>query len=194
MFLLNVSKSLADYTASYTRRGVIFVVCLRRCGEDAEKGVSHNQQRQSPEPLKTVPEIWVQIILHGHDTCVNRPPVYPDRRVKRTFSSQSHITTDNQLASPSWCQAPIWDPRPIFLSPSDFLLDSYCLLFCSALSDERTGPVIYCCCWSRQRSHAPLSDQRSGLSFVSMSTRILAGCKARPARKADLTAICEPTV
>jgi hypothetical protein len=53
--------------------------------------------------------------------------------------SQSHITTDNQSASPSWCQAPIWDPRPLFLSPWDFLLDSYCLLFYSALSDERTG-------------------------------------------------------
>jgi hypothetical protein len=44
-------------------------------------------------------------------------------------SSQSHITTDNQSPSPSWCQAPIWDPGPIFLSPRDFLLDSYCLLF-----------------------------------------------------------------
>jgi hypothetical protein len=30
-------------------------------------------------------------------------------------SSQSHITTDSQSASPSWCQAPIWDPRSIFL-------------------------------------------------------------------------------
>jgi hypothetical protein len=28
---------------------------------------------------------------------------------------------------------------PIFLSPWDFLLDSYCLLCCSALSGERTG-------------------------------------------------------
>jgi hypothetical protein len=53
--------------------------------------------------------------------------------------SQSLITTDNQSASPSWCQALIWDPRPIFLSLSDFLLDSCGLLFCSALSDERTG-------------------------------------------------------
>jgi hypothetical protein len=55
------------------------------------------------------------------------------------MSSQSHITTDSQSASPSWCQAPIWDPRPISLSPWDFLEDSYCLLSCSALSDERTG-------------------------------------------------------
>jgi hypothetical protein len=53
--------------------------------------------------------------------------------------SQSHITTDNQSASPSWCQAPIWDPRPIFLTPWEFLLDSCSLLFCSALSDERAG-------------------------------------------------------
>jgi hypothetical protein len=28
--------------------------------------------------------------------------------------SQSYITTDVQLASLSWCQAPIWDSRPIF--------------------------------------------------------------------------------
>jgi hypothetical protein len=55
------------------------------------------------------------------------------------FRSRSHITTDSQSASPSWCQAPIWDPRPIFHSPGDFLLDSCGLLFCSVLSDERTG-------------------------------------------------------
>jgi hypothetical protein len=53
--------------------------------------------------------------------------------------SQSHITTDIQSASPSWCQAPIQDPWPIFLSLRDFLSDSYCLLLHSALSDERTG-------------------------------------------------------
>jgi hypothetical protein len=33
---------------------------------------------------------------------------------------QSYITTDSQLANSSWCQAPIWDPRPIFLSPWNF--------------------------------------------------------------------------
>jgi hypothetical protein len=36
---------------------------------------------------------------------------------RSSWSSQSHITTDNQSASPSWCLAPIWDPRPIFRSP-----------------------------------------------------------------------------
>jgi hypothetical protein len=35
--------------------------------------------------------------------------------------SQSHITTDSQSASPSWCQAPIWDPRPIFYLLEIFL-------------------------------------------------------------------------
>jgi hypothetical protein len=54
-------------------------------------------------------------------------------------SSQHHITTDNQSASLSWCLAPIWDPRPIFLSPWDFLVDSHCLSCCSTLSEERTG-------------------------------------------------------
>jgi hypothetical protein len=51
--------------------------------------------------------------------------------------SQSHITTDSQSASPSWCQASIWDPRPIF--SLRFSLDSCGLLFCSALYDERAG-------------------------------------------------------
>jgi hypothetical protein len=38
--------------------------------------------------------------------------------VKKATHSQSHsyITTDSQSASPSWCQAPIWDPRPISFS------------------------------------------------------------------------------
>jgi hypothetical protein len=58
---------------------------------------------------------------------------------RRARSSQSHITTDSQLARPSWRQAPIWDPRPILLSPWVFLLDSCGLIFCRVLSDERTG-------------------------------------------------------
>jgi hypothetical protein len=33
--------------------------------------------------------------------------------------SQSYITTDGQSANLSWCQAPIWAPRPIFF-PSLF--------------------------------------------------------------------------
>jgi hypothetical protein len=34
--------------------------------------------------------------------------------------SQSHITTDSQSPSLSWCQAPIWDKLPI----CQFCLDS----------------------------------------------------------------------
>jgi hypothetical protein len=49
------------------------------------------------------------------------------------------FTTDSQSASPSWYQAPIWDPWPIFLWPWNFLYTVADLLFCSALSDERTG-------------------------------------------------------
>jgi hypothetical protein len=30
------------------------------------------------------------------------------------YQSQSYIAIDSQSASLSWCQAPIWDPRPIF--------------------------------------------------------------------------------
>jgi hypothetical protein len=35
--------------------------------------------------------------------------------------SQSHIMIDIQSANQSWCQAPIWDPRPILLYPLNFL-------------------------------------------------------------------------
>jgi hypothetical protein len=38
-------------------------------------------------------------------------------------SSQSYITTDSQSVSPSWCQAPIYDPRPI--RHIFFFLDNY---------------------------------------------------------------------
>jgi hypothetical protein len=53
--------------------------------------------------------------------------------------SWSYITTDSQSARLSWCQAPIWDLWPIFLSPWNFLQTVACLLFYTALSDERTG-------------------------------------------------------
>jgi hypothetical protein len=38
---------------------------------------------------------------------------------------KSYITTDSQSASPSWCQAPIWDQRPIFPILFDYILDSF---------------------------------------------------------------------
>jgi hypothetical protein len=43
------------------------------------------------------------------------------RKTFATYQSQSYSTTDGQLASLSWCQAPIWDLRPIFLLLSVFL-------------------------------------------------------------------------
>jgi hypothetical protein len=52
----------------------------------------------------------------------------------------SELYFDRQPVShSSWCQAPIWDTRPIFLSPWNFLEIVASLLFCSALSDERTS-------------------------------------------------------
>jgi hypothetical protein len=46
----------------------------------------------------------------------------------------------------------MWESRPIFLSPWDFLLDSCGLLFCSALSDERMGLWFTVAAGPRQRS------------------------------------------
>jgi hypothetical protein len=39
-------------------------------------------------------------------------------------SSQSYSTIDGQSASPSWCQASIWDPGPIFPLLSLIILDT----------------------------------------------------------------------
>jgi hypothetical protein len=47
----------------------------------------------------------------------------------------SQNQSQSQSTSPSRFQAPIWDLRPIFLCPWDFLLDICGLLFCSAISD-----------------------------------------------------------
>jgi hypothetical protein len=42
------------------------------------------------------------------------------------IQSQNNLTTDDQSASLSFCQASIWDPRPIFLSlPRKLYLDSW---------------------------------------------------------------------
>jgi hypothetical protein len=44
-----------------------------------------------------------------------------DSRFFAICQSQGHIMTDSKSAIPSWCQTPICDQRPIFLSPWDFL-------------------------------------------------------------------------
>jgi hypothetical protein len=40
--------------------------------------------------------------------------MYRKRLSLHCIQSQSYITTDSLSASPSWYQAPTWDPRPIF--------------------------------------------------------------------------------
>jgi hypothetical protein len=67
----------------------------------------------------------------------------PQRRSSWSWSlSWSSFTTDSQSASLSWCQAPIWDPQPIFLSPWNFLQTAAGLLFCPLWRED--GSVIYC--------------------------------------------------
>jgi hypothetical protein len=50
--------------------------------------------------------------------------------------SQSYITTDGQSDILSWCPAPIWDPRPIFLL-SLIILRQLRIFWCEALSLTR---------------------------------------------------------
>jgi hypothetical protein len=64
-----------------------------------------------------------------------------DYQQHMSSQSQSYITTDSQLASLSWCQAPIWDLRRIFLlSLINFWTVTGLFMWGSlSLSDERLG-------------------------------------------------------
>jgi hypothetical protein len=53
---------------------------------------------------------------------------------------QDYITTDSQSASPSWCQAPIWDTRQIYLSPWNFFRQ---LLVCYFVAPSLTRGRVY---------------------------------------------------
>jgi hypothetical protein len=89
-------------------------------------------------------------------------------RTPAPSQSQSHITTDSHSASPSWCQAPIWDPWPIFLSPWDFLLDSCGYFVAPSLTRGRAcNLLLLLVLASAVPLGSALSDVRSGLSFVS---------------------------
>jgi hypothetical protein len=64
-------------------------------------------------------------------------------------TTQSHVTTDGQSASLSWCQAPIWGQRADLY----YCLPVAELLMWGALSDERTGLSFTIAAGARQRSH-----------------------------------------
>jgi hypothetical protein len=62
-------------------------------------------------------------------------------RLQDRSRSRSHITTDSQSASQSWCQAPIWEPRQFY-----FLLEIFFrqLRFCNFVAPSLTrGRVCY---------------------------------------------------
>jgi hypothetical protein len=64
--------------------------------------------------------------------------------------------TDNQSASLSWCQAPIWGQRPDFC---------YCqmvagFLMCCALPDKKTGLSFTTAAGTRQHSHSQIRAHR----------------------------------
>jgi hypothetical protein len=82
--------------------------------------------------------------------------------------SWSEITTDSQSASPSWCQAPIWDPRPIYLSLETFFgqLRS-CYVVEPSLARGRVCNLL--CCWSSPTQSRGTEDH----ILLSQSLRLL---------------------
>jgi hypothetical protein len=88
--------------------------------------------------LQTSAVATITIFLHKHK-CVMRRKIIHNYHNSGQVKVRVTLRPTYESASPSWRQAPIWDPRPNLLSPRDYVLDGYCLLCCSALSDERTG-------------------------------------------------------
>jgi hypothetical protein len=68
----------------------------------------------------------------------------------RVSLSQSHVTTDGQSASMSWCRAPIWGLRPDFYFCQTFVgFLTWCVL-----SDDRVDRSFTIAAGPRQRSHS----------------------------------------
>jgi hypothetical protein len=66
--------------------------------------------------------------------------VMPHLRIR--FQSQSYIGTDDQSASLSWCQTPIWGPQQMFL-----LLSLRVCRYGRPLW-RKVGSVDFSCCWT----------------------------------------------
>jgi hypothetical protein len=81
---------------------------------------------------------------YSYDSYYQQPPLPmpPYSGVSPTVKylsvvSQSYITTDSQSASLSWCQAPIWVPRPIFILISLIIFRQLWVCLCGAPSLTR---------------------------------------------------------
>jgi hypothetical protein len=90
--------------------------------------------------------------------------LYPTTTTELQSQSQSYITTDGHLASLSWCQAPIWDPRPIFLLLSLIIFRQLRVCWCGAPSLTR-GWVCNLQCNDASSSYIVTDDLSASLSW-----------------------------
>jgi hypothetical protein len=87
--------------------------------------------------------------------------------------SQSHFTTDGQSVSPSWCQAPSGAHDQIFIY---LFFESYCPVYMGPLSDERTGLSFVCEPCLRFHVHLGVFSFRyclAGASILSFLSKLL---------------------
>jgi hypothetical protein len=84
--------------------------------------------------------------LLNHSTAISRDSL---NSVSSQSQSQSHITTDGQSTSKSWCRAPSGAPDQIFITYS---LTVTVLFLWGAISDERMGLSFLYAAGPHQRS------------------------------------------
>jgi hypothetical protein len=83
-----------------------------------------------------------------------------------TYQSHSHsyVTTDGQSASLSWCQAPIWGPRPNFY----YCQTTACWLMWGILSDDRACLSFIIFSGPRQRGHCRVRVPRDSWPYFTL--------------------------
>jgi hypothetical protein len=82
-----------------------------------------------------------------------------------TTQTQIYVTTDGQSATLSWCEIPIWGPRPDF----DYCQTVASLLMWGALSDEKTGLSFTIAAGPRPRSHSWVRVPRDSWPYFTVS-------------------------
>jgi hypothetical protein len=87
--------------------------------------------------------------------------------------------TDSQSASLSWCQVPIWDLWPIFLSPWNFRQLRVCNFVAPSLTRGRVCKLLYNCFWALPEQSLLGQSPADSQPYFTVSSETLLTWRAR---------------
>jgi hypothetical protein len=113
--------------------------------------------------------VWGLLFVDSERT-KQRTPFNPALLLLRAYIKVKVTLRPIISRPPSWCQTPIWDPRPIFLSPWNFRQLRVCYFVAPSLTRGWVcNLLLLLVLASTVPLGSALSEERSGLSFVSIS-------------------------